>query len=285
MSGVRREELAVDAATVSALVDGDGPPIVLLHGIPTGSELWRPLFGPLVDDGFRVLAPDLPGYGRTRLPASADHSLAGAADLLARWLRVQDLPPAWVVGHDAGGAVAQILAVSHPERVSRLTLVNSIAEGSWPAPRARFARLAARLGLYRAAAAVRLVPNAYLRHQIRRGFADPASAATVDGDAVFWDTKFTEKAGRRAFERHLAALDAADTSRIVAGLHHLSMPCQLVWGMEDDFQPWDVAGRRLQELLPSPAVTTLERCGHFVPLECADRLAAALLQWHAEVPA
>lgn len=285
MSGVRREQVAVETATVSALVAGKGDPIVLLHGIPTGAELWRQLFGPLVDDGFRVLAPDLPGYGRTRLPTSGDHSLAGAADLLARWLHVQGLPPVWVVGHDAGGAVGQILAVSHPERVSRLTLVNSIADGSWPAPRARFARSAARLGLYRAAAALRLVPNSYLRHQIQRGFADPASAASVEGHAVFWDTKFTDKDGRRAFERHLAALDAADTNRIVPSLPHLAKPCQLVWGMDDDFQPWDVAGRRLEDLLPSPAVTTLDGCGHFVPLECADRLAAALLRWHAETSA
>lgn len=277
--------MVVDTATVSALVAGDGPPVVLLHGIPTGAELWRQVFAPLVDGGFSVLAPDLPGYGRTRLPASGDHSLTGAADLLARWLRAQDLPPVWVVGHDAGGAIAQILAVSHPDRVSRLTLVNSIADGSWPAPRARFAKLVARLGLYHAAAALKLVPNAYLRHQIHRGFADPASVASVDGDAVFWDTKFTDKEGRRAFERHLAALDAADTGRIVPGLRHLAIPCQLVWGMDDHFQPWDVAGRRLHELLPSPVVTTLDGCGHFVPLECADRLAAALLRWHAEAPA
>lgn len=280
---MRRKTVEVGDAAVSALDAGQGEPIVLLHGIPTGAELWRLLFAPLVDAGFRVLAPDLPGYGRTRLPASGDHTLTGAADLLAGWLETQGLPSAWVVGHDAGGAVAQILAVHHPERVSRLTLVNAIADGSWPAPRARFATLAARLGLYRAAAALKVVPNRYLRWQIRRGFSDPSTVHRVDEEGIFWDSKFTYPAGRRAFERHLAALDPADTARIVPGLRQLAIPCQLVWGMGDVFQTWAEAGRRLHALLPVPSVTKLEGCGHFVPLECPDRLAGALLTWQAEV--
>jgi pimeloyl-ACP methyl ester carboxylesterase len=85
--------------------------------------------------GHRALAPDLPGYGRTRLPSSADHSLAGAAELLVAWL-ADEIGPAWVVGHDAGGAVAQLFAARHPELVARLSLTNSIADGSWPAPHA-----------------------------------------------------------------------------------------------------------------------------------------------------
>lgn len=285
MDAVRRERLVVADATVSALVAGDGEPVVLLHGIPTSAELWRPLMEPLVAAGFQVLAPDLPGYGGTRLPPAGDHSLTGAARLLARWMQAQDLSPAWVVGHDAGGAVAQILAVDHGDQLSRLTLVNSIADGSWPAPRARFAMHAAGVGLYRAAAALKLVPNPYLKWQIRRGFADPTTAGNVDGDAVFWDTKFSDADGRRAFERHLAALHPRDTARILPGLGELELPCQLVWGMADVFQRWDVAGRRLQELLPAPAITKLEGCGHLVPLECPDRLAGALRAWHAAVPA
>ena len=284
MVAIRRADLTVGDGVVSALVAGAGPPIVLLHGIPTGAELWRRVMGPLAGAEFRVHAPDLPGYGGTRVGSSGDPSLAGAADLLARWLEELDAPAAWIVGHDVGGAVAQILAVTHPQRVARLTLVNSIADGFWPAPRARFATFAARRGLYRAAARLGIVPNAYLRWEIRRGFADPGAVAEVDSDAVFWDGKFTDPAGRRAFERHLAALDAGDTARIVPGLRDVTIPCQLVWGLSDPFQPWEGPGRRLEELLPAPAVTRLDGVGHFVPLECPDRLAAVLRDWHLEVP-
>lgn len=278
---VARQRWPVGEASLSVLSAGaTGPAVVLLHGIPTGAELWRGVLPALAVTGRRALAPDLPGYGGTRLPAGADHSLAGSADLLARWLTGSGLAPAWVVGHDAGGAVAQLLAVDHPGVVERLTLVNSIVEGSWPAPRARIGVLAARLHLVRAAGRLGLVPNPYVRWAVRRAFADPAVAAAAPLDAVVWDTKFADPEGRAAFERSLAALTPADTSRAAAGLRRLAVPCQLVWGMADPYQRWEVAGRRLAELLPAAEVTRLEGCGHFTPLECGDRLVAAMLAWH-----
>lgn len=280
-----RRQWPVDGASLSVLAAGSsGPPVVCLHGIPTGAELWRPVLGRLAAAGWRALAPDLPGYGSTRLPRGGDHSLAGGAELVARWLTGAGLAPAWIVGHDAGGAVAQLLAVRHPHVVGRLTLTNSIVDGSWPAPRARFGVLAARLHLVRAAGWLRLVPNPYVRWAVRRAFADPRRAATAPLDAVVWDTKFTDPEGRAAFERSLAALDPADTALAAPGLSRIRVPCQLVWGMADPYQTWPVAGRRLVELLPDPAVARLEGCGHFTPLECDDGLVEAMLAWQASTP-
>lgn len=98
-----RERVPVASGVLSVLTAGEGPADVLLHGIPTGAELWRGVAACLADAGFRALAPDLPGYGATRVPAAADYSLAGAARLVAGWLREPRLAPARVVGHDAGG--------------------------------------------------------------------------------------------------------------------------------------------------------------------------------------
>lgn len=270
---------ATASATVSALEAGRGPLVVLLHGIPSSARLWEPVMGPLAAGGLRVLAPDLPGYGLTRVVSRGDHSLTAAANLLATWLGDLGAGPAWVVGHDAGGAVAQLLAVDHPEVVARLTLVNSIVDGSWPAPRARIAGAAARLGLYRLGARLGLVPNPYIRRELRRGFADPTRAAEVDMEAVFWADKTADDTSRRAFEHHLVALDPSDTARVAPRLDGLTVPCQLLWGMADPFQTWEVAGQRLQDLLPEPAVTQLHGCGHLAPLECPDELVAALEEW------
>ena len=277
MPTVERHSAPVGDAHVSALTAGQGPPVVLLHGIPTGAAVWERVLVRLANAGYQGLAPDLPGYGRTQLPPTADHSLAGAARLVARWLADRAAQPAWVVGHDSGGAVAQILAVDHPSVVDRVTLTNSIADGWWPAPRARFAKAAARVGGYRAAARLGLVPNAFMRWQIRRAFADAAAADGID--AVLWDGKCRDPAGRAAFERHLAALDPRDTAEVTAGLGELAVPCQLVWGADDPFQPWSGPGRRLEQLLPSPAVATLDACGHFSPWECPQGLVDAMLDW------
>jgi 2-hydroxymuconate-semialdehyde hydrolase len=281
---VIRNTVRVNGGVLSVLACGTGEPVVLLHGIPTSAELWRDVAPLLARAGYRVLAPDLPGYGQTRLDRAADHSLAGAARLVATWLSEQDLAPAWVVGHDAGGAVAQILAVEHPKAIDRLTLVNSIEASSFPAPRARFATLVARAGLYRPAAWARLVPNPYVRAQVRRGLAEPNLLDAETARRVLWDGKFTDTDGRAAFQRHLAALTSRGLGAITPGLASLAIPCQLVWGAADPFQRWEVAGKHLQARLPAVAVTLLDDCGHFPSLECPDRLAAALLDWRSEHP-
>lgn len=277
MQPVRRRDVDVAAGRLSLLEAGAGAPVVLLHGIPTGAELWRDFLPLLGHAGFHGLAPDLPGYGSTRLALSADHSLAGCADLIAAWLVPSELAPAWVIGHDAGGAVAQLLAVRAPEHVARLTLTNSIAAGCWPAPRARASTLAARLGLYRPAARLGVIPNPYMRREIRRAFADPEHVDAVDQDRVFWDAKVVDGGGRAAFQRHLAALSPRDTADLPARLPTLRTPADLVWGLEDPFQSWEAVGRRLQESLPAARVTLLRGCGHFTPLECPQRLCSALL--------
>lgn len=279
MAAVTRRATTVGATELSYLTAGQGPLVVAIHGAPTGAELWRTVLPLIAGAGFQVVAPDLPGYGRTRIEPTADHSLSASAELLATWIRDDSDGPAWIIGHDIGGGLAQILAVRHAPIVAALTLVNSVAEGSWPAPRARFARWAARAGLHRATAAMGLTPNRYLRQQFLRALADPGRVTAHDLDRIVWDTKFTDAEGRATFERHLAALHHRDTSAVVEGLRGLDIPSQLIWGLADPFQPWDVAGQRLRELLPDPDITLFEDCGHLPMLEQPERLAATLLDW------
>lgn len=269
-------------AVVSGFAAGEGPLVVLLHGIPTGADLWCELAPRLADTGLRAVAFDLPGYGATRVAPSSDHSLAAAADLVADWIG-RSGGPAWVVGHDAGGAVAQLVAVRHPERVRRMTLTQSIVEGTFPAPRARLGSAAARAGLVRAAVRLRLFPNPFARWFVHRAVADRALVPVVD--RLVWDEKFSDPTKVAAFERHLADLSPRDTEAAARGLPATRVPCQLVWGTADPYQPWETSGSRLGGLLPHAAVTLLEGCGHFTPVECPDRLADAMLTWTAEAGA
>lgn len=281
--GLVRRSWAMQGAALSALEGGDpdgpGDTIVLLHGIPASAELWRGVMPLLVEAGHHVVAFDLPGYGQTLLPARTDHSLAGAAELVATWLRIHAGRGAWLVGHDLGGAVAQVLVARHPTLVGRMTLTDTVVEDSWPVTPIRLLRGLARAGLYPTLGALRLLPNPYMWRELRRGFADPDRATRPLVERVFFDGKVHDDDGRRAFARHLRALDHGQTVTAAGSLGRLPFPTQLVWGAKDEFQPWDEVGVRLRDALGTDAVTVLADAGHYAPAERPDAFARAMLDW------
>ncbi len=283
MSSIRRETVSLGAVQFSMLTAGPltGEPVLLLHGIPAGAELWREGLTRLSAAGYRVFAPDLPGYGETRLSPGSDRSLAGAAALIARWLVETNVPPVWVVGHDLGGGVAQMLVVRAPEQVARLTLTNSPVEDSWPPTPVRFFRWLARLGCYPFLARLGIVDHdPYFARQLRRGFAYPERLNDPKLRwRVFYDTKVSDPRGRREFAAHLAVLDNRQTIAVAQGLAQVTMPTLLLWGMQDVYQSWDRAGQRLQQLLPHAQVHQLPQAGHFLMLDRPDAFYSALLAW------
>jgi pimeloyl-ACP methyl ester carboxylesterase len=93
----------------------------------------------------------------------------------------------------------------------------------------------------------------------------------------------TDADGRRAFARHLAALDAQQTADALGNLSRLTVPTQLVWGRGDVFQTWDGIGEALRAVLPDPEVVLLD-AGHFSPLEAPEAFGQALVSWQPTVP-
>lgn len=283
--GVERVTLSLGAATLSTLVAGpeDGEAVVLLHGIPASAELWGGVLPRLAEAGYRAWAPDLPGYGGTRRPLDADHGLAAAAELLASWLGEEESPspasPVWLVGHDLGGAVAQMLAVRHPDLLRGLVLSDTVVEDGWPVTPIRLFRALARLGLYPFLAALGLVPNPYAWRELRKGFSNPAVCDRETARRVFWDAKVRDPEGRRAFAHHLSDLDPSETVEVAPQLAKLELPVLLLWGKGDVFQPFEASGERLAELLPEPTVRLLEGAGHFAPLERPKGYGERLVEW------
>ncbi len=103
----------------------DGPPVVLLHGFPELWYGWRRQIGPLAEAGFRVIVPDQRGYGRSDKPAGvAAYRIETLAADIVGLLDAAGVERASVVGHDWGAVVAWWLALAHPERVSRLAILN-----------------------------------------------------------------------------------------------------------------------------------------------------------------
>ncbi len=137
----KKRLLAVGAARVAYYEEGDGEPLLLLHGCPFSSFVWRKVI-PHLSPRYRCLAPDLLGLGDTETPQGADWSLRAQAAMVVGLLDALGIPRAHVVGHDHGGALAQLLAADHPGRVDRLVLSNAEAYDNWPSADERpFVRL------------------------------------------------------------------------------------------------------------------------------------------------
>jgi pimeloyl-ACP methyl ester carboxylesterase len=105
---------------------GDGPLVLLLHGFPEFWYGWRAQIAPLVEAGFRVVAPDLRGYNLSSRPERfTDYTADKVADDIRGLIRELGAGSAMVVGHDWGGSVAWTLAMNHPEVVDRLVILNA----------------------------------------------------------------------------------------------------------------------------------------------------------------
>jgi len=114
-----------DGVTLAVLDEGEGQPVVLLHGFPDSSYLWRRQVPVLVDAGMRVIAPDLRGFGESDRPAAVeDYALTRSVADVVAVLDALEVERAHVVGHDWGAGVAWVLAAVVPERVERLVALS-----------------------------------------------------------------------------------------------------------------------------------------------------------------
>ena len=256
---------------------GSGPPVLLVHGIPTSSLLWRDVQPTLAAEA-DVLAVDLLGYGKSGKPMEPPPSLPVQAALLVQLLEEEDLHDVLVVGHDIGGGIAQLMAVERPERLAGLVLVNTIAYDSWPEPgvaRLKDPAWDERLPTIDLAAG--------LQRSLQKGLVRQERATREL--AVAYAEPFEEVEGRRAYLRAARALQTADLLSRSEEVEAIDLPVHIVWGTQDPFQPVEY-GRRLADRLSRSRLTTWDDASHFVPEDVPERLAELLLdaRRHGPVP-
>lgn len=243
--------------------DGEGFPVVYIHGIPTSPRLWRHVI-PQVQEA-RSLAWEMVGYGGSiDQGRGRDISVARQSEYLLRWMDGLELDQAILVGHDLGGGVAQITATRHPDRVAGLVLTNAISYDSWPIPAVLVMRA---LG-----PVVQLLPNAVFRliytmflHQGHDNRQRAQEAVTEH-----WPY-YAQTDGAAAFIRQVRSLDVNDTLAITSKLPHLDVPARLVWGAADPFQPIRYAERLAQDL--DAPIDSIDGAFHFVPEDHPERVA------------
>ncbi|MFF0018947.1 alpha/beta fold hydrolase [Streptomyces sp. NPDC005496] len=258
---------------------GDGPVVVLLHGLLMDASLWD---GPLADlsADHRCVAPTLPlGAHRHPMRPEADLSLPGVAHLVSELLDRLDLRDVVLVGNDTGGALVQLLLADGAPRVRRAVLVSCDAFDNFPPGlTGRTLLLAGRLpprmfGLFMRQLrlrAVRRLPVAF-GWLTRRG-----DAATAP-----WVRPVTELSGIRRDAVRLLRAAAADTGFLLAAAERLAgfeRPVLVVWAAEDRVMPPE-HGRRLAELLPRARLVEVTDSYTLVPLDQPERLARLIREF------
>ncbi|CAA9333213.1 MAG: Hydrolase, alpha/beta fold family [uncultured Gemmatimonadaceae bacterium] len=256
---------------LSYVDEGAGPPVVLVHGTPTWSFLYRRLIPRLAAAGHRVVAPDHLGFGLSDRPVGAGYRPEDHARRLAALLDALDLRDITLVVHDFGGPIGLSYALDRPERVARLVVSNTWL---WPLegdPRiARGARVAAGpLGRF-----LYLRLNASPRWLIPAGFADRARLTPAAHRQYL--VPFPDSASRRppwALARALLGSSAWYDGLWQRRARLRGKPALLLWGMRDPgFGGAYLA--RWREALPEAAVAELPGAGHFVQEEAAAEVAA-----------
>jgi haloalkane dehalogenase len=270
------QALDLDGLRMSYLDEGAGTPVLLLHGEPTWSFLWRRIVPPLVAAGRRVVAPDLLGFGRSDKPADPGwYTYDRHVDCVARLVDVLDLRGLTLVVHDWGGPIGLRFAVENEERVERLVILDTgIAAGQ--APSETWLRF--RDAVRHAGGALDI--GRLVTAGTARGLADDVRAAY---DAPFPTPE--SKAGALAFPELVPTEpvhpSAAAMNRVRDALRRWEKPALVVWGADDAVLPPSVA-ERFVELLPGATGPELiANASHFLQEDAPDAVAAAILRFLA----
>lgn len=267
-------ELAWRGRRVRWDVLGDaGPDVVLCHGTPWSSWLWRPVATALAAD-HRVHLWDMPGYGESSKDAEHRVSLDVQGELFAHLLDRWGLSRPHVLAHDVGGAVALRAALLHGARFASLALVDVVALAPWGSPFFSLVREHADVFVQLPDAIHEGVVRAYVQGAARR----PLAPADLDALVAPW----LGDVGRPAFYRQVAQADERHTDEVEPLYPTLDLPTLVVWGRDDTWIPVDRA-HRLHDLVPGSRLEVLDDAGHLVHLDRPDALLAVLRGWLDEV--
>lgn len=277
--------------------EGAGEPVLLLHGEPTWSYLFRELI-PALRTRHRVIAPDHMGFGKSETPTGRRYDLTAHIDNLEALILALDLRDITLVGHDFGGMVAVGVALRHPDRVARLVAANAALPLGLPAESEHLppniagaewfqwivrahadGSLNAVLGNLDATILSVLKLNGFTRHDridetwLRAYGAPFAGGLQAAAGAIGWALGVAE--GTLRFE--------AGTPEAVAAVR--AKPALLVYGMRDRTLRPEHFIPIFEEAFPTAPVHRIEHAGHYVFEDAPETVAPLIEQFIALTPA
>jgi pimeloyl-ACP methyl ester carboxylesterase len=246
---------------------GAGEPVVFLHGFPGSSHLWHDVI-PLMPAGHRLVVLDQLGSGRSDRPSRTSLSVTAHAERLRLLLDDLHIDSACLVGHGSGGAVAQALAILHPERVTRLGLVDSTAFSFWLRRAAPLARLVSGFGTLLGAP----ILAGLIHGSMLSGFADQDNGRRALDQYL---RAYTAQLGVHALMAQLRAMRDVEVASLAPRLGSIGAPTSVIWGADDPYLSVAV-GRRLADAIPGATFETITDARHYAPNDAPDRVATAI---------
>ena len=274
-----QHRLRIDGREVNYVDLGEGPALVLIHGLGASWQSWLENMPELARD-HRVVAMDLPGFGYSEMPGE-DITI----EYYARWcftlLDALEIDEAALVGNSMGGFIAAEMAIRNPDRVQRLAVVSAAVfwqDYRRAQPLVGLARLSdahVARALTRSTDAVATRPRLRSWALATAGFRYPHLISKELAHELVRSARRTEG--------FLPALEALADYPLEEELPKISCPTLIVWGAHDTLVPVKDAAR-MRELIPGSRSEVFERTGHVAMLERPERFNKLLREFLAETP-
>ena len=238
----------------------DAPPILLIHGFTASNFVWSEVLLPIAESGFRVIAPDLVGFGFSEKPKDGEYTIDWQAQIITGLMGYLGIERATMVGSSYGGAVAATGALDYPERVERLVLVDAVTNDQVKGQ--LLLRLAASPLVGDLISPLLLSSQKVLRWRMKTIYA-PENTHLFDRKRLSAHHRPLRASGTQ--RAAITSLRRWRAERIEREAESIQQPTLLVWGDSDQDIPL-ANGSKLFELMPNARLIVFRHCGH-MPME------------------
>jgi pimeloyl-ACP methyl ester carboxylesterase len=262
----------VDELTLGYREAGQGDAVLLLHGWPTSSFLYREVMKPIART-HRAIALDMPGFGASSKPVDARYGFAYFANAIDGFLDALGIESIGLVGHDLGGPIAVDYVLRRPERVSRLAILNTLLYPDFDPSVLEFVTTLTTPGKRE-----RATSDEGLEEIMRLGTAGDATVTPEVLDGV--TAPFATADDRLALARAGVGLEPERFIEIGKALRDIEIPVRVIYGEQDPILP-DVADtlRRVGEDIPHARITGLPEAGHFLQEDAPEEVGELLAEF------
>jgi pimeloyl-ACP methyl ester carboxylesterase len=260
--------------TVAYDIIGDGNPLVLVHGTPSSSYLWRNVVSELRDD-WELYLFDLVGFGESEQFEGQDVSLNAHGEVFTELIEFWGLSGFDVAGHDYGAATILRSHLLHDIQYRSMAILNGVVRAPWITPFSRHVR--EHVEVFQA------VPE-HIHRQLLIGHLKTAIHRDVDeAELEPYLAPWLGETGQSAYYRQVAQFDEQYTDEVENKYSSISVPTLVLWGAEDEWLNGE-DGQWLHGQMPNSEYVELDATGHFTPEDGPTAVAVSLNEFFSKDP-